>query len=248
MSNFTLEEPNYELQPVKFNVDGLLGEHIKTPFPSTSFFMIICGRAGSGKTSLLINMLESKGINRIYNKVFDKIVLVMPTNSRKSMKDNPLDDLPADQTFEEFTPDTIKKIKAIREDFDKLDLKKKRPRNQLLILDDITATLKNNDIMKSLIELATNRRHLKLSIVLLVQFLRAIPRPVRFQATQVVFFKPSNILDTQILKDEYVNLPTDQFNDLCRFIFVDSHDFLFIDKNNETYYKNLQKINLINNI
>ena len=57
--------------------------------------------------------------------------------------------------------------------------------------------------MKSLIELATNRRHLKLSIVLLVQFLIAIPRPVRFQETIIVFFKPSNQLDTNILKDEY---------------------------------------------
>ena len=245
---FTLEDPNYELSPVKFNVDGSLGSHILPPFPSQSFFMVICGRAGSGKTSLLINMLESKGDNRIYNRVFDKIVLVMPTNSRKSLKDNPLDDLPADQTFEEFSPDVIKKIKEIRDDFDVLDKKKKRPRNQLLILDDITATLKNNDIMKSLIELATNRRHLKLSIVLLVQFLRAIPRPVRFQCTSIVFFKPSNILDTQILKEKYVNLPTDQFNDLIRFIFVDSHDFMFIDKNSEQYYKNLQKINLINNI
>ena len=244
---FSLEEPNYELHKIKFNVDDSLGDHILPPFPNQSFFMIICGRAGSGKTSLLINMLESKVENRIYNRVFDKIVLVMPNNSRKSLKDNPLDDLPADQTYEEFTPDVIKKIKDIREDFDVLDKKKRRPRNQLLILDDITATLKNNDIMKSLIELATNRRHLKLSIVLLVQFLRAIPRPVRFQATNIVFFKPSNTLDTQILKDEYVNLPTDQFNDLTRFVFVNSHDFLFIDKNNETYYKNLQKINLISN-
>ena len=100
---FTLEDPNYELSPVKFNVDGSLGSHILPPFPSQSFFMVICGRAGSGKTSLLINMLESKGDNRIYNRVFDKIVLVMPTNSRKSLKDNPLDDLPADQTFEEFS-------------------------------------------------------------------------------------------------------------------------------------------------
>ena len=114
MSNFTLEDPNYELQPVKFNVDGSLGDHIKTPFPNQSFFMIICGKAGSGKTSLLINMLESKAHNRIYNRVFDKIVLVMPTNSRKSIKDNPLDDLPADQTFESFSDKVVEKIKDIR--------------------------------------------------------------------------------------------------------------------------------------
>ena len=116
MSNFTLEDPNYELQPVKFNVDGSLGDHIMEPFPNQSFFMIICGKAGSGKTSLLINMLESKAHNRIYNRVFDKIVLVLPTNSRKSIKDNPLDDLPADQTFESFSDKVVEKIKDIREE------------------------------------------------------------------------------------------------------------------------------------
>eukprot|EP01041_Mallomonas_annulata_P011998 gene11998-25140_t len=125
---------------------------------------MICGKAGSGKTSLLINALIAKKKNRVYRKVFDKIILVMPSNSRKSLKNNPLDDLPEDQQFENF--------------------------------DDVTAYLKDNP--KQLIELATNRRHLKLSIVLLVQFIRAVPRPVRFQVTHVTFFKPANELDLKI--------------------------------------------------
>jgi energy-coupling factor transporter ATP-binding protein EcfA2 len=239
MSEFTLEDSNYDLQPVKFGVDGQLGYNIKDPFPNQSFFMIIVGKAGSGKTSLLINMITHKGI---YKKIFDKIVLVMPKNSRKSMKKNPFDDLPSEQAFEEFSYNVIKKVKDIREEFDELDKKRKRPRQQLLILDDITATLKNNDIQKQLIELATNRRHYKLSIILLVQFIRAIPRPVRFQATCLVFFKPSNQLDSKIVEEEYVNLPRDDYKDLTRFVWQDAHDFLFVDKQNETYYKNLQKI------
>jgi len=242
MSRFTLDESNYQLNPVKFLVDGILGEHIKEPFPNQSFFWLICGKPGSGKTSLLINALQSKKENRIYRKVFDKILLVMPKNSRKALKKNPLDNLPDDQVFEIFDNNVIEKIKDIREEFDDLDKKKKRPRNQLLILDDITATLKNNDIQKALIELATNRRHLKLSIILLVQFIRAVPRPVRFQITQIVFFKPANQLDSKIIQEEYINLPHDQYNDLTRFVWVNSHDFLFIDKQNETYFKNLQKI------
>ena len=239
---YHLEKANYDLGHVKFNVDNPLGDHILPPFPNQSFFMLICGKAGSGKTSLLINMLTQKDKNRIYRKVFDKILLVMPSNSRKSMKNNPLDDLPDDQTFEEFNHRVIERVKEIRDEFDELDKKRKRPRNQLLILDDITATLKNNDIQKALIELATNRRHLKLSIILLVQFIRAVPRPVRFQITQVVFFKPANQLDSKIIQEEYINLPHDQYNDLTRFVWVNSHDFLFIDKQNETYFKNLQKI------
>jgi hypothetical protein len=239
---FTLDGAHYNLAPVKFNVDGILGDHIKEPFPNQSFFWVICGRAGSGKTSLLINALSAKNENRIYRKVFDKITLVMPKNSRRSIKNNPMDDLPPDQQFESFGTDVMTKVKEIREEFDELDKKKKRPRNQLLILDDVTAYLKDDPSL--LIEMATNRRHLKLSIILLVQFIRAIPRPVRFQVTTITFFKPSNELDAKIIEEEYVNLKKDVFKDMTRFVWTNAHDFLMINKQNETFYKNLQKINI----
>ena len=237
-----MDDPNYNFKKVDFLVDGLLGEHIKAPFPNTSFFWLIVGKAGSGKTSLMLNALKSKKENRVYRKVFDKITLVMPSNSRKSIKNNPLDDLPEEQKFEEMGSHVIEKVKSIREEFDEEDKKKKRPRHQLLILDDVTAYLKDKENIKSLIELATNRRHLKLSIILLVQFLKAVPRPIRFQITHVSFFKPANNLDTKIIQEEFANLENDKFNELTRFVFNDSHDFLFIDKDNETYYKNLQNI------
>ena len=240
--SFSLEDSNYKFKPVKFNVDGIFGEHIKEPFPNSSFFWIICGKAGSGKTSLLINALIAKKSNRVYRKVFDKILLVMPSNSRKSLKNNPLDDLPNDQVFENFDNSVVDKIKEIREEFD--EAKKKRNRNQLLILDDVTAYLKDDP--KSLIELATNRRHLKLSIVLLVQFIRSVPRPVRFQVTHLTFFKPANELDSKIIEEEYMNLKKEDFKNLSRFVFENAHDFLMINKDSELYYKNLNKINILN--
>ena len=70
--------------------------------------------------------------------------------------------------FEAFGNDVIVKVKEIREEFDELDEKKKRPRNQLLMLDDITAYLKDNN--KPLIELATNRRHLNYLLFCLYNF------------------------------------------------------------------------------
>ena len=85
---------------------------------------------------------------------------------------------------------------------------------------------------------------MKLSIILLVQFLKSIPRPIRFQVTDITFFKPYNNLDLKIIQEEFVNLENDKFNDLTRYVFINNHDFLFINKNNETYFKNLQKINL----
>ena len=52
----------------------------------------------------------------------------------------------------------------------------------------------------------------------------------------------ANELDNNIVRDEYINQPKETFNALMRFVFENQHDFLFIDKNNESYFKNLNKI------
>jgi tRNA uridine 5-carbamoylmethylation protein Kti12 len=239
---FELEKANYDLPSIKFECDNVLAPHIKEPFPNQSFFLLLAGKPGSGKTTFLLQSLISKGDNRIYRKVFDKIVIVIPENSRKSIKNNPFEDLPADQQYESFTPEVIEKVKSIREEYDELNKKKKRPRNTLLIMDDITSQLKDKHVMKSLIELATNRRHLKLSIILLVQYIRSVPRAVRSQITDVCLWKPSNGLDLKIIAEELVSMKRDDFVDLVKFTFHDAHDNLYINKNNETMFKNLQKI------
>ena len=95
--------------------------------------------------------------------------------------------------------------------------------------------------MKDLIELSTNRRHLKLSIVLLVQFLRSIPRPIRFQITDVTFFKPANQLDLVSIEQEYVNMTKQDFKALTRFVFINKHDFIFINKDDNYIIKNYEE-------
>jgi len=237
---FSLEKANYEIEAIKFNVDGKFNDKIKPPFPNSSFFLTIIGKPGSGKTNLLVNMLTNKNI---YKRVFDKVLLVMPKNSIKSLKNNIFEDLPESQQFNELSPDVFEAIKQFRAEFDEIDEEKRtRSKNMLLILDDVTAQLKEKENQKLLIELSTNRRHLKLSIILISQYLRAIPRCVRSQTTTLVYFKPANELDNNIVRDEYINLPKETFNNLMRFVFQNQHDFLFVDKNNESYYKNLNKI------
>jgi hypothetical protein len=49
-------------------------------------------------------------------------------------------------------------------------------------------------------------------------------------------------LDTGILREEYITLTKETFDKLMHFVFEDSHDFLIINKNKNTYYKKLQKI------
>ena len=66
----------------------------------------------------------------------------------------------------------IEKALKIKEEYDdKLD----KHYNQLLIIDDCTHSLKDNDIANMLEELSNNRRHLSLSIIILTQYLVSIP-------------------------------------------------------------------------
>ena len=251
--SLTFEKPSYEFQKVSFNVDDILGDHIKLPFPNKSFFQLIVGKAGSGKTSFLVNELCSKGKNRVYRKVFNKILLVMPKNSRSSLNKCEFDDLPPDQQFEKLTHAVLEKVAEGREEYEedkekrKKENKPKKAFNQLLILDDVTAQLKNKQNFYDLVELATNRRHYKLSIILLVQYLRSVPLPVRCQINSTIMFKPANEKDREILQNEYVNMKKNMFDELSREVWKDQHDYLIIDKNTDTYYKNLQKINFISN-
>jgi len=106
---FALEKPNYKLEKVDFNVDVPFSDKIKPPFENKTFFYIIVGKPGSGKTSVLMNM--SHKVKTIYKKVFTKILLCMPQNSRLSLKDNIFEDLPEDQIFDALDPTILTKIK-----------------------------------------------------------------------------------------------------------------------------------------
>ena len=120
--------------------------------------------------------------------------------------------------------------------------KKKKNFNQLLILDDITYQLKHKEVEEMLKKLSMNRRHLRLSIILLVQHLRSIPMSIRFQITDIVYFKPSNELDAEILNAEFIGMNKKEFNKLKEFVWDGQHEFIMINKNNNKMYKNLQRI------
>ena len=71
----------------------------------------------------------------------------------------------------------------------------------LLILDDVTAALKSNEIQKIFRSIIYNRRHLKCKIIILVQSYQSIPREIRKIINNIVIFKSSKI-EFEILMDE----------------------------------------------
>ena len=150
-------------------------------------FNAIVGKPGSGKTSLLISFLTGKGPSKVYRKVFDNVLLVMPNSSIPSMKKNVFKNHHEDKMFNELNFNSMDNI------MNKLHSYTEEKENTLLILDDVGASLKNKELQKQLRELIYNRRHLKCQIIMLVQSFTSIPKEIRKSFTNIFMFKPSKV-------------------------------------------------------
>ena len=91
------------LSKFKFSCDDK-DESIPLPLPQMlNFFLLVNGRPGSGKTSLILNLVAKRG--KLYNKKFDRVYVFSP--SLITMAKNPFEDLPDNQLHTELTEENL---------------------------------------------------------------------------------------------------------------------------------------------
>jgi ASC-1-like (ASCH) protein len=228
-----------DLQPPNFNCDGDLAPHLKSydmlQHLNNFGFSGVIGKPGSGKTSLVISMLVSRKQNRVFRKVFDNVLLVMPTCSRESMIKNPFKNHHEDKMFDELTYGSITNI------YNQLLANSENKETSLLILDDVGASLKDATIATILRKIIFNRRNLKVHIIVMLQSYMSFAKEIRKLFTNIIIFKPS--------KTEFENLMTEMFEmhkdialDLMKEIYTDPHDYLFLNVDSQRMYKNFDEI------
>ena len=233
---FEEEEANYKIKPPKMNCDFPLSKKpIFSPFPNKSFSLLICGTPGSGKTSFLMSMLNQKGKNRIYRRVFRHIMVVSP--SLNSLPDNLLEGIPPEQLFDDFSDDINKMINANNESY--LE-KPEKKYSQLLILDDVASFLKLKKNIVFLNKIFFNRRHKRLSIILTTQYIYQVPKSVRANVSDLVLFLPTTS-ELETVRREFIPMKKDKFIDFIKFVYREPHDTLYINEKKELF-RNLGKI------
>ncbi len=195
----------------------------------------IIGKPGSGKTSLLVSFLKGKGKNKVFRKCFNHILLVMPESSRKSMKDNIFESHPEEKMFEELNFETITTI------YDRLVSSTESNENTLLILDDVGASLKNNDIQKIMKKIIFNRRHLKCHIVMLLQSFTSCPREVRKLFTNVFMFKPSKV-EFELLFEELFETKKHLAQEIMHVTYDKPHQYLMLNVESQRMYKGFDEL------
>jgi hypothetical protein len=227
------------LKVPEFTCDGDLGPHLikydMLNHLNGFFFTGIVGRPGSGKTSFLVSLMTGKGRHKVFRKVFDHVLLVMPSSSRQSMKNNVFKNHLKEKMFDELSYSAISAI------YSSLLVSTEKKETTLLILDDVGASLKNNEIQTMLRKIIYNRRHLKVHIIVLLQSFMSIPREIRKLLSNIITFKPSKV-EFENLMGEMFEMHRDEALDLMNYVFTEPHDYLFLNVESQRMYKNFDEL------
>ena len=216
-----------------------LNDHDLTKFLNVYGFLVIIGRPGFGKTSLAISFICQKKPN-IYRKTHHHVIILMPENSIASLKTNPFKKLAPENIYNELTDSTILDI------YNKIECSSKNDEKTILFIDDMTASLKSTSYIQEILKkLIYNRRHLKLNIIITAQSYCNMPLDIRKNVQNMILFKPSK-KEFELVFDELFETKKDTALSIMKLVYVDNHNFLFVNVPSQRLFKNFDEI-IINN-
>lgn len=220
-------------KPVKSKADSCKGlESIPEPLPKSSFFMVVNGRPGSGKTSFLYKLLAGKA-NKLYNRKFDVVHMWSPSMATMQFP------LPRDRIHPDLD---MKELQTILDTLPK-------GKHCLLIFDDMVANLRAG--AKPFLKMILNRRHCAgpggtLSCIVCTQKYNLVPLQLRNAVSCLVLFS-MNKTESKIIWNEIAEHDLETWEAMTRKVFDAPYQFLFIrvDKpSGERYYKCFDRLEI----
>ena len=137
--------------------------------------------------------------------------------------------------YDELNLDTITDI------YHKLEMFSKEKETTMLILDDVGASLKNTSIQVILRKIIYNRRHLKVSIFILLQSFMSLPKEIRKLFSNIFMFKPSKV-EFENLFEELFETKKEMALDIMNFVYKNPHDYLMMNIDSQKLYKDFDEI------
>jgi len=227
-----------EITPPQFCCDYELTNNLQNypQFSNLNKFnsTAILGKPGSGKTSMLISILSQKGENSIYHKVFNKIYIFMPSQSRASLKKNIFEKHHPSRLFDELTLQNLQRV------YDEVEENSSNKLTSLIVFDDVGAVLKDKNIQLLLKKLSFNRRHLNVVQLFLIQSWLSVPLTIRKLFSNLICFKPSR-KEWQVVVSETIEQDEDIALALLD-LYKDPHDYLFISITSQKMYFNQDEL------
>jgi len=210
--------------------------------PSKPTNMLICGKKGCGKSSLLLNLIMRK--ESPWHKAFDLIFLVSPTAKGDPKMSELIEDI-GDQYYEDLDnavlQEIIERTEAHTEHLKKT--KKKRTPHYALILDDCIHAIRGKNA-SLLTKLATQNRHMKITNIILVQKYNTYVAPlIRSNLDCIAFFHSENQAEIDSFVKE-IGTNEEKLRKLYEYATAEPYSFLFINQYSQPtrYYKRFDRI------
>lgn len=236
MSRYIIKENDKPpLKKCQFLCDNGLHEKLDnyemTKFMNCHSTNLFLGRPRSGKTSLVYSFFKSP---KLLKKVFDKVYIFQPSNSRQSMSDKLFDKLPKDQLYEELNYENLAEVMNKCKATDETEC-------SAILFDDMGAYLKDKQILKQLKELIMNRRHLHVSCYFLSQTFKSVPKEIRKLFSNIFIFKVSKHELSDIM-DELIEHKKEDVLEISKMVFDKPFEYLFINTDSQRMFKGFDEI------
>tara|TARA_R110000823_G_scaffold30806_8_gene88237 strand:+ start:704 stop:1435 length:732 start_codon:yes stop_codon:yes gene_type:complete len=190
---------------------------------------IIIGLSGSGKTSLIYNLLNGTKQNNLYNNVFHSIYYITPSDTVDLNIDPDkviiLDD---DDNIANILEDIIENEKDLGTDDEAHHI-------AIFIDDAVNYLSTQKDSMRAFRKVIMNGRHVlghnsSVATFLVSQKLRSIPLSIRSQANAIYFFN-STKAEKAVVQEEFLPLDKQPSQKIMDYIFDIPYNFLYINNN-----------------
>ena len=205
--------------------------------PRHPFRMLNSGASGSGKSMLVLNLLQRKNFMKDF---FDEIFLFSPTARGDQIQQ--LLDLSEDNICDELNDSGIEQLDYVFEKQNELveEMGYLNSPKVLIIFDDVISSprfMNSNTFKRCFIQ----GRHINLSVIINTQKYHAIPRTMRLNCTDVAFF-PSSQSEVARIAEEFTppSKTVKQFTTLINYATSEPYNFLYINtRAKRKYRKNL---------
>ena len=193
--------------------------------PDHPYRILIIGGSGSGKTNVLLNLIENQpDIDKIYLYAKDPYEAKYQylINKREGVGINHFKDPKAFIEYSNDMHDVYKNINDYNVDKD---------RKILLVFDDMIADIIKNKKLNSIVtELFIRGRKLNISLVFITQSYFKVPKDVRLNTSHFFIAKIPNKRELQqIAINHSSDISTKDFTNIYREFTAESYSFLVID-------------------
>ncbi len=243
-SKITLyKNPNPDMSDIN-KIDMTCDSELDVPYPLPPHHSawLIVGKPGSGKTNLIMNLLNRE--NKYYHRKFNRIYFF----SRSLHTISEALKLPRERVISTFDFPTLNRVLGELEEANKIfKVQKDDQPHNLIVLDDVVSSFRRD--VDELQKMVFNRRHYHMTVMTVTQVYNKVPLELRKCCDTLVLFYSPHRKEVRNIWEEFLgHLSKEQIDTVWNFVFDKMHQFLFVRSDivpaSDGMFKNFDQIKL----